>query len=685
MVKDIEFIVEKLNAPPFEKGLTLVTFDSKSPKELLSIVNDVMVYLDPKTHPASLRDENIEVTMNRMLGFLRLLKLKVPGGNIEIFSNNLMNGDRNACYPILTWVLQRLPAFKKRSYVARYLGGMEIPMEYLSDPALSDIQNHMKALQNEFKEVHKAVDKLDLDAVAPKDLKREIAQLQDEKTQLKEKIESLKRRTSSIDEFKNMLDVTSALRSEQEEESKIMDRIHDQRAALSTAETRLASVKRLKQELDITSSSSSPIELVKRLEAECRENQRRARSDMPEQIAIRRERLTKLKEMLMEPSKTESDIERIQTEVSTQRRMNEALNEQIMKAQSAMGDDKLAVYRQQSALLVKKIHDKEAELEQFHSVSERLNADLEEKESKMSEISGSKFMKRDEFKNYANQLRNKTNNYKQLKQLLADLTSETVVLSRSEQILRGRVTNMDEFISKQEAKKGVKGFSDTQATLESISAAKAETDLMKGKTLDEISAIVDNINSALLERKNQLAPQIKQLRSVRQEYQEIEIEYLEKRAIYENTAVGLDSERLRLESEADVLQEECLREESRYHFLQSLFGIANARLDRVQREDRCEKGEETLLRDFKTYKDLYSHKITQQQNFSDALRKRHKSIKENEAPRMEQRAMFENLQKILQCKNQLYKDEYSETKDDTATIDNIDFGGADVMMVSRNM
>ena len=64
--------------------------------------------------------------------------------------------------------------------------------------------------------------------------------------------------------------------------------------------------------------------------------------------------------------------------------------------------------------------------------------------------------------------------------------------------------------------------------------------------------------------------------------------------------------------------------------MQSLLGIANARLDRVQREERCEKGEETLLRDFKTYKDLYNNKITQQQNYSDALRKRHKSIKENE-------------------------------------------------------
>ena len=65
-------------------GLTQVTFDGSSPKELLQIVNDVMVYLDDKTHPASLRDEPIEITIHRMTGFLRLLKLKVPGGDMYV-------------------------------------------------------------------------------------------------------------------------------------------------------------------------------------------------------------------------------------------------------------------------------------------------------------------------------------------------------------------------------------------------------------------------------------------------------------------------------------------------------------------------------------------------------------------------------------------------------------------------
>ena len=103
---------------------------------------------------------------------------------------------------------------------------------------------------------------------APKDLKRDISQLQGEKTQLREKIESLKRRTASINGFKAMMNITSTLRREQEEEGKIMDRLHEQRAALSTAETRLSQLKALAQELRTSSNSNNPLELVNRLENE---------------------------------------------------------------------------------------------------------------------------------------------------------------------------------------------------------------------------------------------------------------------------------------------------------------------------------------------------------------------------------------------------------------------------------
>lgn len=38
---ELQFVVDSLNQPPFEKELTLVTFDEKSPQELLQILNAV--------------------------------------------------------------------------------------------------------------------------------------------------------------------------------------------------------------------------------------------------------------------------------------------------------------------------------------------------------------------------------------------------------------------------------------------------------------------------------------------------------------------------------------------------------------------------------------------------------------------------------------------------------------------
>ena len=62
---EIQFIVEKLNGAPFSKNLSLVTFDEKSPFELLSILNDILAALDAR-HAVDLRDEpQVHVGLNR--------------------------------------------------------------------------------------------------------------------------------------------------------------------------------------------------------------------------------------------------------------------------------------------------------------------------------------------------------------------------------------------------------------------------------------------------------------------------------------------------------------------------------------------------------------------------------------------------------------------------------------------
>ena len=39
--RELQFVVDSLNQPPFERELTLVTLDEKTPQELLQLLNDV--------------------------------------------------------------------------------------------------------------------------------------------------------------------------------------------------------------------------------------------------------------------------------------------------------------------------------------------------------------------------------------------------------------------------------------------------------------------------------------------------------------------------------------------------------------------------------------------------------------------------------------------------------------------
>merc|ERR1712224_166694 len=204
-------------------------------------------------------------------------------------------------------------------------------------------------------------------------------------------------------------------------------------------------------------------------------------------------------------------------------------------------------------------------------------------------------------------------------------------------------------MAQREQEKGVSGYQKTEQELQEISQKKTTTDREKGQTLEEISKIVTDINIALKDRKNKLAPQIKELRSVRQQFQELEQFYLKHKKTYENTAAGLESERLKLEQECEKLQNKALQEESRYHYLNCLHGIASVQLEKVQDQEELQKLS-GRPRGVKTIMNSYNQKIATQIEMKKTLMKQHKKIKENEKPYLKQKSMFENLQRLLSKK-----------------------------------
>jgi len=277
---------------------------------------------------------------------------------------------------------------------------------------------------------------------------------------------------------------------------------------------------------------------------------------------------------------------------------------------------------------------------------------MEEKELKL-QASGkirSSRPGKDEMMKYSDQVKGKIEDYKKMRAEITTLRAELVVLQNTEQTLKKKHKNLDDFLSELERTKGVEGYRSTQRALEEMSEKTAAVDQMKGATLEQISSMVEKIGRKFKEMQTQLQPLINELKNTRQEYMEVEANYAERKVNYDKIALVMDLERQSLEKECDSLQEECLREESRYHYLNNLIFINNLKLEKAEQERKWQAGEDRMLPNFASFKDLYTHKIVQQEQYSKQLRAKHKLLTENSSVMTNQRTLFKDLSALLEAK-----------------------------------
>eukprot|EP01035_Chromulina_nebulosa_P036031 gene36031-48484_t len=193
-MEKIALIVDRLNQPPFRKGLTTMTeFDSKSSLELLDYMCEIISNIDPDQDIETIYKEPTEARVHRIFQFLTIMKFNIPEDQVEDFQNLLLNGDKEILHTVMHWCLQRYDHLKKRAYLSKFLMPTEIPAEFMSDDLVMELSQRLKEMQNDFKEVHKQVEQVRQTGSRPSELKADIATLEQESTQLKNKIQKMKK------------------------------------------------------------------------------------------------------------------------------------------------------------------------------------------------------------------------------------------------------------------------------------------------------------------------------------------------------------------------------------------------------------------------------------------------------------------------------------------------------------
>lgn len=198
--------------------------------------------------------------------------------------------------------------------------------------------------------------------------------------------------------FKALLAATTAMRHEQEEESKLQERMHAQRQQLQQAEHKyLEATRRLAETRANTREDASAERLLEIARAEAQEGRRLLQEGLPAALASRREALQQLQNKLREAPRTDADVHAMQAAVAESEAQVKRLSQEVADAQQKAGQSSLVVSRQQGALVASRLAEKEEALEVLRQRAEEARRAVDAREAVLQQMSGPRYMRRDDF------------------------------------------------------------------------------------------------------------------------------------------------------------------------------------------------------------------------------------------------------------------------------------------------
>jgi len=238
------------------------------------------------------------------------------------FINSISAGDRDAIYPILHYCLSNQEILKERMYLAPLLTPIQLPLDVTMtqrDDALAHLAQRYQSLQDEFKDVHSryATMKKEEKQLNQKSMRYDFKTLQDEKVQLLDKIGDMEDKVgnSAPETFQRLLDATSMLRKEQDEEMRLRKRVDDQNRALESAKMKLKQVNHRHESIQALhgdhGNDASVDSILHGLQREVVEVTMTVRSDLVSERSALQEKIELLEQERDRPLCTEDDLEQI--------------------------------------------------------------------------------------------------------------------------------------------------------------------------------------------------------------------------------------------------------------------------------------------------------------------------------------------------------------------------------------
>lgn len=662
----MQFIVENVNQV-LGRSYSLVDFDALQGPKLLQAIADVFTTLSAQV-VINFEQMPFDQGVQQLCDFLlKTLGYKPPPLVAGNFQQSVANAETTVVYPMMYWLLKNMPMHRKRVYLARFLQRVEIPDDLrMQDEGVRDLYQHYDSLRNDFISTHKRVDALKEAHADPAEARRKIGLLEQERDRLNTYIAAAQKKLSQVPNKDALMASCKTLRAEQEEASKLAERRVEQQQALISSERRGTEMSNRLQNVRRDMHDGRVDSIVRRLRDEIQTNKMKLQEQIPKELNEKRAENAALTKLLSEPL----DFQSLHNEMAQLDKECHQLQIQVAERQRP-GEDGSSVVsvKQQVQRVVKKKQDILAELGNLQSDHERIQAEIREKDMSIAQFRDSKVLKGEDFRKYSNQVRGKTAATKTMKTRLADLRAEWGVLSYTDKTVQDTFESLRQEIEDIESRMGIRGYSRTAEELSMVNAQKNTAEQAKGRTLEELSKVVQDFTISIRERRTKLAPQINELRTVRQQANEVEQEWEEKKSQYDYQEGMLMQDVSKIDTEVNHLLEETRVNEALFHRLNAQMVLLDVQSQRAAEEREFASGSKKLDQQYQTYGDLLTRTTDDHERRAKDLQRKRRDVEENHSLHVQQVEWFATLRKILEGKLASVKSQNQQSAQQQNSVD----------------
>ncbi len=642
----VQEIVAVLRRPPFNETLTLMSFEEKREYELLELIVKVMGMIDKSI---KLDTNNTEECLKATFDFLKIVKFPYPSD--RQLQEDLARGDKRLLIQILHFLLTNLKALTKSYYVNKFITPVQISNEFQGDEEIIELLTNYKDLQAEFYTTYNMLEEKRQNAPQIKELKEDIAKNQSDKIQLTQSIQRFKKEYANKPDFQALLEMTSKLRKEQEQDSNLEKKIMRQQYDIKEAEERLMiAQQRLMDNQKNINDNVSAIQLL-----EIAKNQRNNNRDTYENLSKyelidRRNRLKTLEQILQMPEITLSDLSSLKNQRINLVNDIEKLENKIRN--SPMQSSELQIYKQNAMQATTAKENSAKLLEKLEKEKNLLEIKFNEMNKKFEASKGYRFVRKDDLLQQAENLKKKKETYQKYQKVIDRIKGEALILDRTINILKEKTPDGEEILKKYEEKNG-KILNQAKRELEILATRKQEIDESKALTLEEYAKLIQQMKKKIQDqdKKNVIAPLAEERDKLKREYEQIVPTYEKKKSNFQNATSSVQKVYDQVKEEYNK-NEKVFRDcQDKYHQLNLSMLINQEMLKRCENEGQfMSKPDKRYKDNFKTYQDYYKEIINQENDLIKDLREKQLKTKETYEDNDRQMKLYSDMKKLLTTK-----------------------------------